>query len=218
MMTQPLEWKEMPRYFFDFDDGKADYVDAIGTELADPKSVPGEAAAFVASVFRDAAHDARDRVLQVSVRNDAGRVVFTTTLSLQSQWEETCHPVVAAKTRRPVVLIVEHEFLSRMSAAEMISDRGFEVVEVENAELAIAVLETRGDVDVVFTDVRLPGSIDGIKLARYVRGKWPPIKVIATSAHSDLSESDLPDGSVFLPKPYTSNHIAAVLRDCTGTS
>jgi hypothetical protein len=88
----PLEWKEMPRYFFDFDDGKTDYVDTIGNELADPKSVAAEAAAFVASVFRDAAHDARDRVLQVSVRNDAGRVVFTTTLSLQSQWEEAGHP------------------------------------------------------------------------------------------------------------------------------
>jgi CheY-like chemotaxis protein len=68
-----------------------------------------------------------------------------------------------------------------MSAAEMISDRGFEIIEVENAELAIAVLETR-DVEVVFTDVRMPGSIDGLKLARYVRGK-----MAADQGHRNVS-------------------------------
>jgi CheY-like chemotaxis protein len=69
-----------------------------------------------------------------------------------------------------------------MSAAEMISDRGFEIIEVENAELAIAVLETRGDVEVVFTDVRMPGSVDGLKLARYVRGK-----MAADQGHRNVS-------------------------------
>lgn len=204
----------MSRYFFDLDDGKADYVDTIGTELTDPRVVPREAAAFVASVFRDAAHDARDRVIQFSVRDDSGRVVFRTTLSLQSQWGEAGRATGDATARRPVVLIVEDEFLSRMSAAEMISDRGFEIIEVENAERALAVLETRRDVKVVFTDIRLSGSIDGLKLVRQVNRRWPSIKIIATSGHPKVS--GLPDGGVFLPKPYTAERVAAALRECIG--
>jgi two-component system, response regulator PdtaR len=207
---------DMSRYFFDFDDGKDDYVDAIGTELTDPESVPGEATAFLASVFRDAAHDARDRILQVSVRNDSGSIVLTTTLSLQSQWGEASQPARAAGNR-PVVLIVDNEFLSRMTAAEMISDRGFEIVEAENAELAIAVLEARRDVKVVFTDIRLSGSMDGLKLANHVNRRWPSIKIIATSGHPKVSD-DLPDGGVFLPKPYTADRVAAVIRECIGAA
>jgi CheY-like chemotaxis protein len=70
--------------------------------------------------------------------------------------------------RRPVVLIVEDEFLQRMNAAEMIGDAGFNVVEAGNADEAIAILEGRPDVRVVFTDIQMPGSMDGLKLAQFV--------------------------------------------------
>src|ERR1700693_2273388 len=88
-----------------------------------------------------------------------------------------------ATSRRPVVLIVEDEFLLRMDAVEMIADPGFEAVEAANADQAIGILESRRDITVVFTDIQMPGSMDGLKLARAVRGRWPPIKIIATSGH-----------------------------------
>src|SRR5258708_9390406 len=97
-----------------------------------------------------------------------------------------------AQSRRPVVLIVEDEFLLRMDAVDMIAAAGFEVVEAGNADEAIDILEARRDITVVFTDIQMPGSMDGFKLARAVRCPWPPIKIVATSGHADLRELYLP--------------------------
>ena len=88
--------------------------------------------------------------------------------------------------RRPVVLIVEDDFLLRIDAAEMIKAAGFEVIEAANADQAIKVLEARYDITVVFTDIQMPGSMDGLKLAQAVRGRWPPIKIIATSGRLNV--------------------------------
>ena len=114
-------------------------------------------------------------------------------------------------TSRPVVLIVEDDFLLRMNAAEMIGDAGFDVVEAANADEAIAILEARPDIHVVFTDIQMPGSMDGLKLARFVRGRWPPIKIVATSGFVCVGEDDLPQGSRFLTKPYR----PAQIRRCS---
>jgi CheY-like chemotaxis protein len=119
-------------------------------------------------------------------------------------------------SKRPVVLIVEDEFLLRIDAVDMIAAAGFEVVEAGNADEAIEVLESRRDITVVFTDIQMPGSMDGLKLARAVRGRWPPIKIIATSGHANVGETDLPEGGRFLPKPYSSMEVAGVLRELTG--
>ena len=117
------------------------------------------------------------------------------------------------ESRRPVVLIVEDELLLRMDAIDMIEAAGFEVVEAGNADEAIEVLESRRDITVVFTDIQMPGSMDGLKLARAVRGRWPPIKIVATSGHVEVSETDLPEGGRFLAKPYSSVQVAGVLRE-----
>jgi CheY-like chemotaxis protein len=114
---------------------------------------------------------------------------------------------------RPVVLIVEDEFLLRMDAVDMIAAAGFEVVEAANADQAIDILEARRDITVVFTDIQMPGSMDGLRLAQAVRGRWPPIKIVATSGHLDVSETDLPEGGRFLPKPYSPVQVAGVLRE-----
>ena len=79
---------EMPQYFFDLDDGKTDYFDTIGTDISDPGQLRSEAVRFLASVFRDAARDIDDRVILASVRDEAGRIVLTTTLTLQSDWRD----------------------------------------------------------------------------------------------------------------------------------
>ena len=116
---------------------------------------------------------------------------------------------------RPVVLIVEDEFLLRMDAADMIRQAGFEAIEAANADQAIEILQARTDITVVFTDIQMPGSMDGLKLARAVRGRWPPIKIIATSGRVHVGETDLPEGGRFLPKPYSSLQITGVLRELT---
>jgi CheY-like chemotaxis protein len=115
--------------------------------------------------------------------------------------------------RRPVILIVEDEFLLRMDAAAMIADAGFAVVEAANADEAIEILETRSDIAVVFTDIQMPGAMDGLRLARSVRGRWPPIKIVTTSGHLTVADTDLPEGGRFLPKPYSAHEVTCVLRE-----
>ena len=119
-------------------------------------------------------------------------------------------------SKGPVVLIVEDELLLRMNAVDMIKSAGFEVVEAENADEAIEILEIRRDITVVFTDIQMPGSMDGLKLARAVRGRWPPIKIVATSGLVDVGEKDLPEGGRFLAKPYRSEDLAEMLRELIG--
>jgi CheY-like chemotaxis protein len=115
--------------------------------------------------------------------------------------------------KKPVVLVVEDEFLLRMHAVETIEAAGFEVVEATNGDEAIAILESRFDISVVFTDIQIPGSMDGLKLAQAVRGRWPPIKIVATSGRITVTQSDLPVGGRFLAKPYSPNEITGVLRE-----
>ena len=114
---------------------------------------------------------------------------------------------------RPVVLIVEDEQLLRLNAAEMVAAAGFEVVEAANADDAIEILEARRDITVIFTDIQMPGSMDGLKLARAVRGRWPPIRIVATSGLVDVGENDLPEGGRFLAKPYSPEAVTGLLRE-----
>ncbi|MGA2994537.1 response regulator [Bradyrhizobium sp.] len=124
---------------------------------------------------------------------------------------------MAQSTKRsPVVLIVEDEFLIRKDAADMVTEAGFDVVEAENADEAISILESRFDITVVFTDIQMPGSMDGLKLAAAIRGRWPPIKIVATSGLLKINKDDLPSGSRFLPKPYSPSQIVGALRELTG--
>jgi CheY-like chemotaxis protein len=117
------------------------------------------------------------------------------------------------ESRRPVVLIVEDEFLLRMDAVDMIKAAGFDVLEAANADEAIEILEARLDITVVFTDIQMPGSMDGLRLVQAVRGRWPPIKIVATSGRVHVRENDLPAGGRFLPKPYSPREVTGVLRE-----
>jgi CheY-like chemotaxis protein len=116
-------------------------------------------------------------------------------------------------TKRHVVLVVEDDFLIRMNAAEMIADAGFDVVEAASADEAIVILEDRLDITVVFTDIQMPGSMDGLKLAAAIRGRWPPIRIIATSGLVDVRQDEIPEGGRFLPKPYSPEQIIRTLRE-----
>jgi CheY-like chemotaxis protein len=118
--------------------------------------------------------------------------------------------------KRPVVLVVEDDFLIRIGAVEMIEAAGFDVVEAANGDEAIEILEVRLDITVVFTDIQMPGTMDGLKLAAAIRGRWPPIKIVATSGVVDVRGVDLPEGGRFLLKPYSSAEIVGTLRELTG--
>lgn len=89
------------------------------------------------------------------------------------------------------------------------------MIQAANADEAIAILKARSDIHVVFTDIQMPGSMDGLKLARFVRDRWPPIKIVATSGRVRVGEVDLPSGSIFLPKPYRGDQVVATLRELT---
>jgi two-component system, response regulator PdtaR len=118
----------------------------------------------------------------------------------------------------PVILIVEDEFLLRLDIAATIESAGFEVIQAANADEAIAILQARPDIHVVFTDIQMPGSMDGLKLARFVRDRWPPIKIVATSGRVMAGDDDLPAGSFFVPKPYHGDQVVETLREITGVA
>ena len=118
--------------------------------------------------------------------------------------------------RSPVVLIVEDETFVRFHAIEIIESAGYSVLAATNADEAIEILESRSDIAVVFTDIQMPGSMDGLKLAAAIRGRWPPIKIIATSGLIDVQIDALPEGGRFIRKPYEPYQIVGILGELTG--
>lgn len=114
--------------------------------------------------------------------------------------------------QRSFVLIVDDEFLVRTMAAEIMGEAGFEVVEAPNAEEGIRILERHPDIRVVMTDIEMPGSMDGLELARAIRLRWPCIHVIVTSGKWRPHADELPDRSHFMPKPYSPSELTGLLQ------
>lgn len=110
------------------------------------------------------------------------------------------------------VLVVEDDFLSRLHAVNLVEDAGYIAIEASNADEAITILEARKDIRIVFTDINMPGSMDGLKLAHAIRKRWPPIELILTSGHFDLSDTDIPERGRFFPKPYVDKEIVSALH------
>jgi CheY-like chemotaxis protein len=118
----------------------------------------------------------------------------------------------ATRSSPAVVLIVEDEPLLRQLAVEVVEDSGFAVLEAADAEKAVALLETRSDIAVLFTDINMPGDMNGLELAHAVRHRWPLIRIILTSGQVRLQQSDLPSNSAFLSKPYRGAAVVAHLH------
>ena len=114
------------------------------------------------------------------------------------------------------VLVVEDDPLIRIDAVSLVEEAGYMVYEAADADAAIRLLERHEDIRLIFTDVRMPGSMDGLKLAHYVRGRWPPVKIIVTSGQHQPREGDLPSGGVFLSKPYRAEQVTRHLYDLIG--
>ena len=113
---------------------------------------------------------------------------------------------------RYAVLVVEDDPLLRMHAMDVVHDAGCIPVEAKNADEAIEILQARSDITVLFTDVQMPGSMDGVKLAHFVRERWPPVKIIVTSGFKHVTPDQLPSGSVFLGKPYLPDQLTRHIR------
>lgn len=111
----------------------------------------------------------------------------------------------------PIALVVEDEPILMIQAVTFIEDAGFEVLEARNADEAISILESRDDIRVVVTDIQMPGSMDGMKLARAVRNRWPPILIIVVSGQVRPKPDDLPENITFLSKPYSEKQLHRAL-------
>lgn len=116
----------------------------------------------------------------------------------------------------PKVLVVEDEMILRMRAVDIVEDAGFYPIEAVNADEAMSILESRSDISLLFTDVQMPGSIDGLRLAHAVHDRWPSIKIILVSGQVKPSETDRPADSRFFGKPLGVDQMIAELQEMVG--
>jgi CheY-like chemotaxis protein len=113
----------------------------------------------------------------------------------------------------PTVLVVEDEALLLFVIADELRDAGFIVFEASDADQAIRELENHPEIKLLFTDIDMPGSMDGLRLSAAVRDRWPPVKIVITSGKTTPSKEHMPTDGIFIPKPYTPEMIAATLHD-----
>src|SRR3954469_13086864 len=116
----------------------------------------------------------------------------------------------------PNVLIVEDEMVLRMRAVDIVEDAGFRAVEAVNADQAMSILESRSDISLLFTDIQMPGSMDGLKLAHAVHDRWPAIKIILVSGQVNPSDAERPADSGFFGKPPSDDQMIAELQAMVG--
>lgn len=109
------------------------------------------------------------------------------------------------------ILVVEDEPIIRMCAAEFVEDAGFSPLEVGDAAAALAELEIRDGIAVLFTDINLPGAMDGLELAEQVTLRWPQIRILIASGRTAPPASQLSGKVSFIPKPYGSDEFLAAL-------
>ena len=120
----------------------------------------------------------------------------------------------SSEADRPfAVLVVEDDAILRLHALDLVEEAGFTPIEAKNADEAIAVLEKRSDIILLFTDVNMPGSMDGVKLAHAVRNRWPPIKIVVVSGQVQLDTNELPSETRFFGKPFEAEKMIAELRE-----
>lgn len=113
---------------------------------------------------------------------------------------------------RPIILVVEDEPLQRLMAVDLVEDAGFDVVDVASAAEAVRVLESRPDIRVVFTDIDMPGGLNGMQFAATIRDRWPPIELIIVSGKRTPGAEELPARGVFFAKPYKKEEITAIMQ------
>jgi CheY-like chemotaxis protein len=137
---------------------------------------------------------------------------------LRLQIDRSIDVMTNAMTNKPapVILVVEDDPFLRMLTVEFVNEAGFETLEACDADQAIAVLESCSKIAVLFTDINMPGSMDGLKLANVVSDRWPVIEILIASGHVLLQQADLPPNGRFLRKPYRAEAMIAELHSLVG--
>ena len=102
----------------------------------------------------------------------------------------------------PAILVVEDEVLVRLDLVDTIEDAGFPTFEASGADEAIRLMEMHPEIRVIFTDIDMPGTMDGLKLSHYVRNRWPRVHIVITSGHVSATPDQMPARSVFIAKPH----------------
>ena len=120
--------------------------------------------------------------------------------------------VMTISLPRLVVLLVEDEPIVRFDAIQSFEDAGFEVVEAYDGAEALVALNARPDVSAVFTDVHMPGPLNGVALAKLIHERRPEVRVLVTSGVMRVEKDDLPEGAHFIPKPYDALQVAEFIR------
>jgi DNA-binding NtrC family response regulator len=115
-------------------------------------------------------------------------------------------------TPHPPLLIVEDEMFIRMIAADALEDRGFSIVEASDARAALEILQRSPEIALIFTDINMPGDLNGLDLAEEVAKRWPHIEIIVTSGGVHLGSAEVPDSGKFLPKPYAMDHLVELVQ------
>lgn len=116
------------------------------------------------------------------------------------------------------VLVVEDETLILLDIADQLKTEGYKVYMAVNADVALELLAAHPDIQLIFTDIDMPGEMNGLKLAAAVRDRWPPVKIIVTSGRHTVEISDLPTGSVFFKKPYRHLAVMNSMREMLATA
>jgi len=119
---------------------------------------------------------------------------------------------MSASEPRIVILVVEDEPLVRLFLSDFLDEAGFKVFEAVNADEAMTILQARPDIQAIISDIEMPGSMNGLALARTVQERWPGVGVVITSGRAHPGPDDLSDKVAFLAKPYLPDTIINVIR------
>lgn len=116
----------------------------------------------------------------------------------------------------PIVLVVEDDIILRMRSVDIVDDAGYTPVGAVDADEAFGILQSRSDIALLFTDIQMPGSMDGLQLAHAVYERWPQLKIILVSGQLKLSSAEIPRDSRFFGKPLVSGQIIAEMQNMIG--
>jgi DNA-binding NtrC family response regulator len=122
-------------------------------------------------------------------------------------------PYVLEPDQKAIVLVVEDETLVRMHGTDILEEAGFIVLEAADAEQAVAILCQRDDVHVLFSDIDMPGEMDGLKLAHHVHARWPKIRLLLTSGHHVIEAAAIPSNGKFIAKPWAQEVLIGKIQE-----
>jgi two-component system, response regulator PdtaR len=137
---------------------------------------------------------------------------FALVVRVVAEFLGCCDQPEGNRWMRPLILVVEDESLVRMNIVSSLEDAEFNTIEAGCSAEAIELLERRPDIAVIFTDIEMPGTMDGVALCRYVRRRWPPTILVISSGRSRPSQNDMLENVMFIGKPHQPDQLATVLR------